>query len=925
MAGNDNRTPLQQLHDYGQSVWYDNLSRQLLNEGGLQRLIDTAGVVGVTSNPTIFDKAISGSDAYDEQIRELVEAGSTTDEVYEELVVSDIQRAADILLPIFEGNGRNAGDGFVSLEVSPTLAHDTEKTMEDARRLYAEVDRPNVMIKIPGTPEGLPAIEQMLYEGVNINITLLFSLDAYRKVAEAYLRALERRAEEGKPVDNVHSVASFFVSRVDTEADKRLEKLISDERGSDRAKKAEELRGKLAIANAKLAYQAFNEMFGSERFRKLEELGARVQRPLWASTSTKNPAYSDTLYVDELIGSNTVQTLAPASIEAFADHGTLRNTLESDIEGARQVFADFESLGISYEDITDTLVREGVDSFAKSFESLLGGLDDKRERFAQELRQRRREGLGPLAGDVDDMVRRLDSMDIAGRLASRDAGLWGGDDGQQASISNRLGWLPVVEAMLGEARSGFFRDFGEEVRARDYEFVILLGMGGSSLAPDVFARMFGPTPEYPELIVLDTTNPDTITRVERQIMGRRALFIVSTKSGTTVETMSLYRYFFSIKDQNGDNFIAITDPGTPLDTEAQEKGFWKIFRNPADIGGRYSSLSYFGLVAAAAMGVDVEEMLLRARRMLRLHDARHPGVWLGAALGVAQKAGRDKLTIISSFGWNPFADWLEQLIAESSGKRGTGVLPVIAESIFDINAYGNDRLFVYFRSEGDISETDAFVAKLREAGHPLVQINVGGPLTLGREFVRWEIAIAVAGVLLGINPFDEPNVQEAKDATNAVLSGTSSEVAAETAPEQAGEQIASMVKPGGYLAILAYVDRTDDVEAAVTELRNALWSRTGVAVTIGYGPRYLHSTGQIHKGGPESGAFLMIVENPDTDIEIPGADYTFANLFAAQSSGDAITLARHGLPLVRVVVRGGIVNQIQTITNAIQPASATAD
>lgn len=925
MTATGNRNPLQQLHDYGQSVWYDNLSRQLLNEGGLQTLIDQSGVVGVTSNPTIFDKAITGSDAYDDQIRELVEAGSTTDEVYEELVVRDIQRAADILRPVFEGNGRNSGDGFVSLEVSPTLAHNTEKTMEDARRLYAEVDRPNVMIKIPGTPEGLPAIEQMLYEGVNVNITLLFSLDAYRKVAEAYLRALERRAEEGKPVDNVHSVASFFVSRVDTEADKRLEKVIAEAQGSDRATKAEALRGKLAIANAKLAYQAFKEIFESERFRKLQEFGARVQRPLWASTSTKNPAYSDTLYVDELIGSRTVQTLAPASIEAFGDHGTLGHTLESDIDAARQVFADLKSIGVSYQEITDTITREGVDSFAKSFESLLGGLDDKRQRFAEELQQRRRECLGPLVSDVDALVQHLGEMNIAERLSSRDAALWGEDDGQQASISNRLGWLPVVEAMLGEARSGFFNEFAEDVRARDYEFVVLLGMGGSSLAPDVFTRMFGPTEEFPDLIVLDTTNPDTITRVEAEIMSRKALFIVSTKSGTTVETMSLYRYFYSIKGENGDNFIAITDPGTPLDAEAQEKGFWKIFRNPADIGGRYSSLSYFGLVAAAAMGVDVEEMLLRARRMLHLHDANHPGVWLGAVLGAAQKAGRDKLTIVSTLGWEPYADWLEQLIAESSGKRGTGVLPVIAESIFDTSSYGDDRLFVYFRGANEGSETDEFVEKLREAGHPIVEITVGGPLTLGREFVRWEIAIAVAGVLLGINPFDEPNVQEAKDATNAVLKGTSSDTPGDIAPQQAGEQIASMVKPGGYLAILAYVDPTDDVQAALAELRNALWSRTGVAVTIGVGPRYLHSTGQIHKGGPENGAFLMIVENPNTDIEIPEAEFTFADLFAAQSSGDAITLSRHGLPLARVVIRGGTIEQIQSITNAIQPSGAAAD
>ncbi|MEX2314782.1 MAG: transaldolase, partial [Thermomicrobiales bacterium] len=378
------KNPLQQLVDYGQSVWYDNLSRQLLESGGLQRLIDESSVVGVTSNPTIFDKAISGSHDYDHQIRELAEAGRTTDEVYEELVIRDIKSASDILGPVWERTKKTSADGFVSLEVSPTLAHDTDKTMSDARRLFARVDRPNVTIKIPGTVEGVPAIEQMLYEGVNINITLLFALEAYRNVMEAYLRALERRAEEGKAIDNIHSVASFFVSRVDTEADKRLEAIIASESGSERAAKAAALRGKLAVANARLAYVAFTEIFESARFQKLAELGARLQRPLWASTSTKNPEYPDTLYIDELIGPDTVQTLAPASIEAFADHGTLGNTLQSDLDGARAVFAGFEDLGLSVDDITDTLVRDGVASFAKSFEGLLAGLDEKRERFKQE-------------------------------------------------------------------------------------------------------------------------------------------------------------------------------------------------------------------------------------------------------------------------------------------------------------------------------------------------------------------------------------------------------------------------------------------------------------------------------------------------------------------------------------------------------------
>ena len=911
------KNPLQQLADYGQSVWYDNLSRKLLESGGLQKLIDESGVVGVTSNPTIFDKAISGSADYDEQIRELAEAGRTTDEVYEELVVRDIQHAADILRPVWEATTKKSADGFVSLEVSPTLAHDTEKTMVDARRLFARVDRPNVMIKIPGTVEGIPAIEQMLYEGVNINITLLFALEAYRKVMEAYLRALERRAEEGKAIDDIHSVASFFVSRVDTEADKRLDAIIANEPGSERAEKAKALRGKLAIANAKLAYVAFNDVFESARFQKLADLGARLQRPLWASTSTKNPEYSDTLYVDELIGPDTVQTLAPASIEAFGDHGTLGNTLQSDLDGARAVFTGFAELGISVDDITDTLVREGVSSFAKSFETLLAGLDAKRERFKREASEARMAALDGFAPKVTAALNELAEQDVPARLQARDPSLWSDDRKQHNTISQRLGWLPVVDAMAAEAQSGFFEDFADEVKRRGYEHAVLLGMGGSSLAPEVFAKTYGRKSGFPKLTVIDTTNPDTIKRVADTVRDTKTLFIVSTKSGTTVETMSLFHYFLKERGGKGSDFVAVTDPGTPLEAEAKKAGFWRVFNNPSDIGGRYSALSYFGLVAAAAAGADIDRLLRRASIMLPIRDIEHPGIWLGAVMGAAQRAGRDKLTLIASPGWEPFGDWLEQLVAESTGKDGTGIVPVTGEPLAGPDAYGDDRLFVYFRGAEQASECDSAVAALRKAGHPVVQIDMDSPDALGREFVRWEIATAVAGGLMEINPFDEANVQEAKDATNAVLADPNVSIPAATAPDEAAGKLVSMVKPGGYLAILAYVDRTPEVEAALNALRDALRKRTGIATTLGYGPRYLHSTGQLHKGGPANGDFLQIVATPSSDIEIPGAEYSFATLFAAQSAGDAITLDRHGLSFVRVEAGDDAVGAIRKITSAV--------
>lgn len=372
-----NTNPLRQLADFGQSVWVDNLSREMIENGELQRLIDEDGVVGITSNPTIFDTAISNSDDYEGQMRELVAAGRSPMEVLDGLMVKDIQDACDILRPVFDATAGR--DGVVSIEVSPFHAHNTEETIAEARRLNRLVNRPNVMVKIPGTPEGIPAIEQTLYEGININITLLFSIDAYRQVMNAYLNAMERRAAEGKPVADIISVASFFVSRVDSEVDKRLHAIIDQDPDSERAATARALLGQVAIANARLAYQEFKKVFNSDRFAQLAGMGVPIQRPLWASTSTKNPDYSDTLYIDELIGPDTVNTMTRDSIDAFLDHGTLERTVDKDIDRATQVINDLAAVGINYSDVNNTLVSEGVTKFADSFRSLLNALKEEAE------------------------------------------------------------------------------------------------------------------------------------------------------------------------------------------------------------------------------------------------------------------------------------------------------------------------------------------------------------------------------------------------------------------------------------------------------------------------------------------------------------------------------------------------------------------
>jgi transaldolase len=369
--------PLLQLKTFGQSVWYDNIDRSQLISGQFKRLLDEDGVVGVTANPTIFQKSISSGDAYDEQITQLIKEGKNTNEIYEAMVMKDISTVADLLRPIYDRTNRQ--DGFVSLEVSPELAHDTGRTIAEVRRFWKTVDRPNLMIKIPATPEGIPAIQQALTEGININITLIFSLDDYRSVADAFLSALEERNAEGKDISHIASVASFFVSRVDTLVDQVLENQIKSTTDSAEQQKLKSLQGKAAIANARLVYQEFKRIFNTPRFETLKHSGAHVQRPLWASTSTKNPAYRDVLYAEELIGPDTVDTMPLETIQNFRDHGRVSLTIENDIPLAEAEFAALEEVGIHYDQVTQQLQDEGVQKFTDSFHELFKGIDSKKQ------------------------------------------------------------------------------------------------------------------------------------------------------------------------------------------------------------------------------------------------------------------------------------------------------------------------------------------------------------------------------------------------------------------------------------------------------------------------------------------------------------------------------------------------------------------
>jgi len=938
--------PSQMLNEVGQSPWLDLIGRKLIQSGELLRFTLEDGIRGVTANPAIFEKAIVESDEYDDELSRLIEAGRTPMEIYETLAVGDVRSGCDVLRPLFD---RLSGkDGFVSLEVSPFIARDTRATVEEAKRFWKAVDRSNLFIKIPANPEGIPAIREATAAGISVNITLIFSNTVYQQVIDAYMAGLEDRLAKGLPVAQIHSVASFFVSRVDTAADKLIEQ-----------KGEKSLLGKIAVANAKEAYQIYLRSIATPRWKALEAKGATRQRPLWASTGTKNKAYSDVLYVETLIGRETVNTMPLATLQAFNEHGkVVPDSVLQGVDEARAQLARLSQIGIDLEEVCRKLTDEGLELFSTALKNLLHAIGARSE--AQRFRKAHKvdERLGRRKEAAEQGLQTAVAKKVSARLWAKDAGLWSADPKHQEVAKNRLGWLDVTQKMRHDAFE--LASFAKEAAQR-FRHCVLLGMGGSSLCPDVLARVFGKQPGGLDLRVLDSTAPDAVRRSVEGFDLSRTLFLVSSKSGTTTEVNSFYRHFRKLldgleagtpgqlpqrdaKSQSGagSHFVAITDPGSPLHQLAQKEGFWRTWVNPPDIGGRYSALSFFGLVPAALLGLDVGKLLDEADRVALASHARVPlkenlAVRLGAIAGGCARAKCDKLTLLSSPRLRPFGAWVEQLVAESTGKSGRGILPVDGEPPGAAEVYGNDRLFVALWLAGEHApEHERAVQSLAEAGHPVIRWEVAGEYGLGGEFLRWEIATAVMGAVLEIDPFDEPDVAVAKEKTKELLSGgkvppaepalRGGGLALFCSPEHAGilrkaagtlggESASSPVHwiaahlalghAGEYVAQLGYVVPDDALHAEFSRLQAEVRDATRLACTFGFGPRYLHSTGQLHKGGPNTGVFLQATVDGGADIPIPGQPYGFATLFAAQARGDLEVLQARGRRALRVHVEDG--------------------
>lgn len=946
--------PVKALEKHGQAVWLDFLARGFVANGDLKQLIDTDGVKGVTSNPSIFEKAIGSSDEYDGAIGAALKKGDRpVAELFEHLAVEDIQKAADVLRPVYDQ--LKGEDGFVSLEVSPYLAMDTRGTIAEAERLWKDVKRDNLMVKVPATPEGLPAIQHLIGKGISINITLLFSQKVYVQVAEAYLAGLEKCVKSGGDPSRVASVASFFVSRIDSAVDKELDEKIARANDPTEKERLSALKGKVAIANAKLAYQDYKRLFSGSRWEKLAAKGAKPQRLLWASTGTKNKDYGDVLYVEELIGPNTINTVPPATLDAFRDHGKPRDSLEENIEDARRVLAELEQSGISLDAITAELVKDGVRLFADAADKLYGAVAHKRVSVLGAGIDRQQLKLGSTLGKaVEKATEDWRASAKIRRLWQHGKSVWTGTDEHKW-----LGWLNSAAA----ADIADYEDYAQRVKGQNFTDAVVLGMGGSSLGPEVLAQTFERKAGFPKLHVLDSTDPAQVRTLQASVNLANTVFIVSSKSGGTTEPNVMKEYFFARvseavgADKAGHRFIAVTDPGSSLEKVATRQGFARVFHGDPSIGGRYSVLSPFGLVPAATAGIDVRTLIKHTLAMVRscgpdVPPHENPGVQLGLAMGLAGLTGRDKVTILSSQKIADFGAWAEQLIAESTGKDGKGLIPIDGEPLGDPSIYGNDRFFIDIRTEGESDAAhDGKLAALEAAGHPVVRIVMKSIDHIGQEFFRFEMATAVAGAILGINPFNQPDVEDAKiktreltaafektgalPAEKPVMSSAQADLytdernAADLREAGADGDLGSWLKAhlararaGDYVALLAYIERDATHIDSLQQMRLKVRDRRHVATCAEFGPRFLHSTGQAYKGGPDNGVFLQITSDDANDLAVPGQKASFGVIKAAQARGDFDVLTERGRRALRVHLKGDLASGLKMLDAAITDALA---
>lgn len=874
---------IQQIHELGQSIWLDFIRRDLVSNGQLAGLIEAGELRGMTSNPTIFEEAIAKSDLYDDAIRPLAQAGWEPEWIFESLAVDDVRAASDLFLPLYEGS--DGKDGFVSIEVSPRLADDTQGTLVEARRLWESVNRPNLMVKIPATEGGVPAIEQAIYEGINVNVTLVFSLERYSQVMDAYLRGLERRVEAEQPIDRVASVASFFVSRVDTAVDGELEAILRDE--GAHAPKALALLGKAAIANAKLAYAQFKVAFGNPRFSRLREYGGRTQRPLWASTSTKNPAYSDVIYVEQLIGKGTVNTLPPQTLNLFRDHGKAELTLEQDLAVARAQLDTLAELGISMEAVTRDLETDGVRKFADSFDSLLKAVGERASRMRQEL--------GSLAPPMADALKRLDRDRVAARFWRQDPSLWG-ESKRGTELANRLGWLDLE---LGELVNRF-ETLTADARSNGVQKIGWIGPAG---ALGALKAIVGLKSGF-EILPLESIDPEELRSFAEGTPIASSLFILAGSEALERAGLELawQRARAELQDQAGERFIALAAGGSSLEAVAQARGFREIVEMGPD------SPVLPALLQAGLLGGSLAELLrgaagMRGQCAAGGPAARNPGLQLGAFLGAAEAGGVHRIGLVADSPLTAVAHWL----AAEASARGVGSRFTLLPAAPVEMALG-DAAVIYLRTSGALDEA---LGEWQEKGAAVLVLQAGSGLAgVGAEAVRWEIGAAIAAHLLEVKPFPtdpspsqlaklvktlqrkrkldfkKPTWQSPGLSVWSTASRLTLDVQSGVTP--VAEAILGRLKPGQTLLLGLYFARSSSTDRDLSRFTGAVGSGQSVDCLAWHG----RMPGRVRKPGANV-AVLLAVE-PGTGPALPELGISAEALQLIQAMSDFGRLEESG-------------------------------
>ncbi|MBE0480045.1 MAG: bifunctional transaldolase/phosoglucose isomerase [Dehalococcoidia bacterium] len=935
--------PLLRIRSLGQSIWLDSLRRRLLTPGELDRSIREDGLRGVFLDISWLEKALTGTHEYNAVLNRM-SRGQSQAGLYRSLIVEDARLAADLLRPVHD---RTLGrDGFVTVPLKVNTEADLKTWVEDAADLWQAIERSNVLLGIPGTEDARLLLRQLIAEGMNAGVILIFSLDHYREVAEAYIDGMEDRESQGKPLDRIASIAAFSISPIDMLVDFSLEGMMNQAEDAV-SEAARAMRGLTGISVAHAAYRIYRDVFRGERFRRLANKGARSQRLVWTDIAAGRPGYPDLFYMEELVAPETVSALNLELLNAYRERGSPEPRLEAFGDDARLVLDRLPLTGNELGEVTARLEEEGLRRLAVNQERLHASLKSATEGRTRPFVDRQSFMLGDYEGAVGRRAEKMERADFSERFWRKDSTLWR-NGGFRAAIRNGMGWLHVPEKTAGYTDRLF--DFLDEMHHEGYDQLIHMGIGGSSLAPLVFQRVFPAAAKALEPNILDTNDPAAILETERNVRVNKALFILASKSGHTAEPLALDAYFFgrmhSVKGEAAaDHFAVITDPDGPLEQVARERSYRRVFYGFPDVGGRYSVFSNFGLVPAALMGLNISGLIDRALAMMYacspgtpLHE--NPGLLLGTALGELALAGRDKVTLVMPRSIAAFGLWLEQLLAESSGKDGVGLLPVAGESLGDPSVYGNDRVFVHFR-DGKDTAAESSVEALRRVGHPVISLEIEGPIDLGHEFYRWELATAVACSILDVNPFDQPDVQLSKEYTNRLLADLRRGIqifqenpSNVEAPLRFYGDVPALgsrsllrdffgkSRKGDYIAIQAFVTETAGTDQALDRLRLRLRDSLGVATTVGYGPRFLHSTGQFHKGGPNTGLFLQLTADDIEDMALPGVSYTFGEFRRAQAMGDLEALRARGRRVLRIHLGEDVGAGLTALEQLMEPVLA---